>query len=111
MDETTLMHVAERARKRDRDAKEIRYVQWSAKKSIGRRTAVMVCQCDRSRRPVSVKFFLERILVFQPLGRVFFCSHEQNRRQAVAGAPVKSDVSIPQRRECVARKRVHRGLL
>src|SRR5258705_13459850 len=39
MDEATLMHMAERARERDRDAQEMRYVQWPAKQSIERRTA------------------------------------------------------------------------
>jgi hypothetical protein len=65
MDEATLMHMAERARERDRNAQEMRYVQWPAKQSIERRTAgilehqrhavVVMCQRDRSRRPVSVK--------------------------------------------------------
>ena len=118
------MHLAERPRERDRDAQEMRYVQWPAKQSIERRTAgilkhqrhavVVVRQRDRSRRPVGVKFGLERIFVFKPLDateRGFFRGNKQDRRQAVAGAPVESDVSLPQRREYVARELVHEGLL
>ena len=118
------MHLAERPRERDRDAQEMRYVQWSAKQSIERRTAgilkhqrhaaVVVRQRDGSRRPVGVKFGLERIFVFKPLDateRRFFRGNKQDRRQAVAGAPVESDVSLPQRREYVAQELVHEGLL
>jgi hypothetical protein len=124
MDQASLMHLAERARERDRDAQEMRYVQWPAKQSIERRTAgilnhqrhalVVARQRDGSRRPVGVKFGLERIFVFKPLdatGRAFFCGNKQDRRQAVAGAPVESDVALPQRREYVARELVHEGLL
>jgi hypothetical protein len=39
MDKASLMHSAERPRKRHRDAQKLRYVQWSAKQSINRRTA------------------------------------------------------------------------
>src|SRR6202011_1037190 len=101
-----------------------RCVQWSAKQSIDRRTtgilkhqrhAVVVArQRDRARRPVSVKFALERIFVFKPLDgteRGFFRGNKQDRRQAVAGAPVESNVSLPQRREYVAQELVHEGLL
>ena len=118
------MHLAERARERDRDAQEMRDVQWSAKQSIERRTAgilkhqrhavVVARQRDRSRRPVGVKFGFERIFVFEPLDateRRFFGGNKQDRRQAVARAPVESDVSLPQRREYVARELVHDGLL
>ncbi len=69
---------------------------------------------DGSRRPVGVKFGLERIFVFKPLdttGRPFFCGNQQDRRQPDAGAPEERDVSLPQRRECVARELVHEGLL
>ena len=69
------MHSAERPRERDRDAQEMRYVQWLAKQSIKRRTAgifkhqrhavVVVRQRDWSCRPVSVKLGLERIFVFE----------------------------------------------
>src|SRR6267154_2591055 len=123
MDKASLMHLAERARERDRDAQEMRYVQWSAKQSIDRRTArilkhqryavVVVRQRDWTRRPVSVKFGFERIFVFKPLDaseRSFFRGNKQNRRQAIAGAPVESKVSHPQRREYVARELVHEGL-
>src|SRR5882672_10582032 len=101
MDEATLMHVAERARERDRDAQEMRYVQGTVKQSIERRTAgilkhqhyaaVVVRQRDGTRRPVGVKFGLERIFVLKSLdatGRGFFCGNKQDRRQAVARAPV-----------------------
>src|SRR5712672_3004284 len=101
MDEATLMHMAERARERDRDAQEMRYVQWPAKQSIERRTAgilkhqrhtaVIVRKRDGSRRPVGVKFGLEGVFVFKLLdatGRSFFCGNKQDRRQAVARAPV-----------------------
>jgi hypothetical protein len=77
MDQASLMHSAERARERDRDAQERRYVKWPAKQSIEWRTAgilkhqrhavVEVRQRHWSRRPVSVKFGLERIFVFKPL--------------------------------------------
>src|SRR3984893_5226134 len=118
------MHLAERPRERDRDAQEMRYVQWSAKQSIDRhaagilkhqrRAVVVVRQRDGSRRPVSVKFALERIFVFKPLDateRGFFRGNKQDRRQAAAGAPVERDVSLPQRREYIAQELVHEGLL
>src|SRR6202043_3155538 len=124
MDKSSLMHVAERARERDRDAQEMRYVQWTAKQLIERRTAgilkherhtaVIVRKRDRSRRPLGVKFGLERIFVFKSLdatGRGFFCSNKQDRRQAVARAPVEGDASLPQRREYVAQEFVHAGVL
>jgi hypothetical protein len=63
---------------------------------------------------VSVKFCFERIFVFKPIDateRGFRRGDKQDRRQAVAGAPVESDVSIPQRRECVAQEFVQDGLL
>ena len=106
----------------DREAQEMRYVQWSAEQSIERlaagilkhqRHAVVVArQRDRSRRPVSLEFGFERIFVLKPfdaIERGFFRGNEQDRRQAVAGAPVESDVSFPQRRECVARRVPSRG--
>jgi hypothetical protein len=86
------MHLAERPRQRDRDAQEMRYVQGSAKQSIDQRTAgilkhqrhavVVVRQRDWSRRPVSVKFGLERIFVLKPLDateRGFFNGNKQDR--------------------------------
>src|ERR1700760_4869870 len=118
------MHMAERARERDRDAQEMRYVQWPAKQSIERRTAgilkhqrraaVIVRQRDGSRRPVCVKFGLERIFVLKSLdatGRGFFGSNKQDRRQVVARAPIEGDVTLPQQREHVARELVHESLL
>src|SRR5258707_5619281 len=124
MDKASLMHSAERPRERDRDAQEMRYVQWLAKQSIERRTAgilkhqrhaaVVMRQRDWSRRPVSVKFGFERIFVFEPLDateRGFLRGNKQDRRQAVARAPVETDVSFPQRREYVARELLHEGLL
>ncbi len=123
MDKPLLMHSAERPRERDRDAQERRYVQGSAEQSIERRAArilkhqrpavIVVRQRDRSRRPVSVKFGSERIFVFKPLNateRSFFRGNKQDRRQAVAGAPVEREVSLPQRREHVAQELVHEGL-
>src|ERR1700680_1251843 len=69
MDKTSLMHMAQRPRERDRDVQEMRYLQWPAEQSIERRTArilehqhhavVVVRQRDWSRRPVSVKFSFE----------------------------------------------------
>src|SRR5882762_10770099 len=112
------MHLAESRRERDCDAQEMRYLQWSAKQSIERRTAgilkhqrhalVVVRQRDWSRRPVSVEFGFKRIFVFKPLDgteRGFFRGNKQDRRQAIAGAPVES--SLPQRREYVARELPH----
>src|SRR3981189_2436481 len=100
------------------------YVQRSAGKSIERRTAwilenqrqamVVARQCDWSRRPLSVKFGFERIFVFKPLDateRGFFRGNKQDRRQAVAGAPVESDASLAQRRENVAQELVQEDLL
>ena len=61
---------------------------------------------DWSRRPVSVKFGFERLFVFEArnaTARAFFRGNKQDRRYAVAGAPVEGDVSLPQRREYVAR--------
>src|SRR5258708_17441689 len=123
MDKASLMHLAERPRERDRDAQEIRYIQWSAKQSIDRRTAgilkhqrqavVVARQRHWSCRPVSVKFAFERIFVFEPRDateRRFLRGDKQDRRQAVAGAPVERDVSLPQRREYVAQELVHEGL-
>src|SRR5260370_30801892 len=102
----------------------MRDLQWSAKQSSDGRTAgilkhqrhaaVVVRQRNWSRRPVSVKFGFERIFVFKPLDateRGFFRGNEQDRRQAVAGAPVESGVSLPQRREYVAQELLHEGLL
>src|SRR5258708_38869823 len=122
MDQASLVHSAERTRERDRDAQERRYVQWPA--SIERRTAgilkhqrhavVVMCQRDRSRRPVSVKFSLERIFVFKPLdttGRGFLCGNKQDRRQAVARATVERDVALPKRQKYVTRELVHEALL
>ena len=93
------MHLAERPRERDRDAQEMRYLQWPAKQSIERRTAgilehqrhaaVVVRQRDRPRRPVRVKFSLERIFVFKPLDAIdrrLFSGGKQDRGQAVAVA-------------------------
>jgi hypothetical protein len=101
VDEATLMHMEERARERDRDAQEMRYVQWPAKQSIERRAAgilkhqrhtpVIARKHDGSSRPVGVKFGLERIFVFKSLdttGRAFFCGNKQDGCQAVARAPV-----------------------
>jgi hypothetical protein len=114
------MHLAERHGERDRDAQEMRYVQWPAKQSIERLTAgilkhqrhavVVMRERDGSHRPASVKFSLERIFVLQPLDRAergFPRGNKQDRGQAVAGAPVESDVSFPQRRKYVAREIVH----
>ena len=71
------MHLAQRARERDRDAQEMRYIHRPAKQSIERlaarilehqrHAAVVARQRDRPRRPVGVKFVLERIFVFEPL--------------------------------------------
>jgi hypothetical protein len=68
MDESSLVHLPERARKRDRDAQEVWYVQWPAKQSIDQYTAgilkhqrhavVVVRQRDGPRRPASVKFVI-----------------------------------------------------
>src|ERR1700737_2274029 len=112
MNKASLMHSAERSRERDRDAQETRYIQWPAKQSIKRRTAgilkhqrhavVVARQRDRSRRPVSVKFGFQRMFVFKPLNateRGFFRGNKQDRRQAVAGASVESNVALPQRGE------------
>src|SRR6267142_1642090 len=124
MNKAPLMHLAERTRERDRDAQETRYVQWPAKQSIGRFTAgilkhqrhavVVLGQRDWSRRPFSVKFGFERIFVFKPRDtteRSFFRGNQQDRRQAVAGAPVESEVTFPQRREYVPRELFHEDLL
>jgi hypothetical protein len=96
----------------------MRYLQWSAKQSIERRTAgilkqqrhaaVVVRQRDWSRRPINVKFGLERMFVFEPLDateRGFFHGNKQDRHQAVAGATVESDVALAQQREYVAKAR------
>src|SRR5260370_28285894 len=75
--------------------------------------AVVVRQRDGSRRPVGVKFGLERIFVFKSLdatGRAFIGGNKKDRRQAVAGAAVESEVSLPQRRKYVAREFLHEGL-
>src|SRR5260370_24459278 len=124
MDQATLMQLAERLRERDRDAQEMRYLQGSAKQSIERRpagilehqrhAAVVMRERDWSRRAVSIKFGLERIFVFEPRDtteRGFLRGNEQDRCQAIAGAPVEGDVSLPQQREYVAREFVHEGLL
>src|SRR3984893_3933791 len=124
MDPASLVHSAGRTRERNRDAQEMRYVQWPAKQSIERRTAgilkhqrhavVVMCQRDRSRRPVGVKFSLERIFVFKPLdttARGFLCGTKQDRRQAVARATVERDVALPKRQKYVTRELVHEGLL
>jgi hypothetical protein len=117
------MHLAQRHSERNRDAQEMRYAQWSAKLSIERRAAgirkhqrqavVVVRQRDGSCRPGSIKFGFERIFMLKPLDateRRFFRGNKQDRRQAVAEAAVESNVSLPQRREYVARELVHEGL-
>jgi len=107
VDEASLMHAAERARERDRDAQEMRYLQWSAKQSTERRTAgilkhqrqavVVVRQRDwpappsqRQVRALSAYSCSSRLNATE---RAFFRGNKQDRRQAVAGAPVESDVS------------------
>jgi hypothetical protein len=90
MDQAALMHTAERPRKRDCDAKKMRYRQWSANQSLERRAAgilkqqrhaiVVVRQRDWSRGPVTVKFGFQRIFVFKPRDateRGFLCGNEQ----------------------------------
>src|SRR5260370_31977489 len=79
-----------------------------------RHVAVVVRERDGSRRPACVKFGLERIFVFEPLDateRRFLRGNKQDRRQAVAGAPVQGDVSLPHGREYVAQALTHEGLL
>ena len=116
--------MAEHSRNSDRDAQEMRYLQWSAKQSIERRTArilkhqhhaaVVVRQRDRSRRPVGVKFGLERIFAFKSFdatGQAFIRGNKQDWRQAAAGAAVDGNVAIAQRREYVTQELVHESLL
>src|ERR1700733_4695817 len=72
-----------------------------------RHAAVVVRERDRPRRPVGVKFGLERMFVFKSLdgtSRALIRGNKQDRRQAVAGAPVESDVTLPQWRECVVQE-------
>ena len=89
------------------DVQEMRYVQWSAEHSIKwltarilkhQRNAVVVArQGDWSRRPISVKCGFERIFVFKSRDTVecrFFRGSKQDRRHAVAGAAIESDVSL-----------------
>jgi hypothetical protein len=124
MDKASLMHSADRSRERDRDAQEFHYFQWSADQSIERLAAgilehqrhaiVLPGQPDRPRRPRSIKFGFERILMFELLQateRGVFRGDKQDRRQAIAGAAVEGEASLPQRREYVARKLRHEGLL
>ena len=102
MDKTSLMHSAERTRERDRDVQEFRYVQSSVEQSIERLPAgvlkhqrqpvVVAGQRDWPRRPGSIKFDFERILMLEPFertGRGVFCDDKQDWRQAIAGAPVE----------------------
>jgi hypothetical protein len=124
MDKAALMHMAERPRKRERDAQKMRWVQRPAKQSIQRRSAgileherhaaVVARERDGSRRPVSFKFGLERKFVFKALEgteRRFLRGNQQDRRQAGTGAAVESDVSLPQRRKYVVQELVHEGIL
>jgi hypothetical protein len=80
----------------------MRYAQWSAKQPIERHAAgilkhqrhavVDVRQRDGSRREVSVKFNFECKFVFEPRDatkRGVVGGNEQDRRQAIAGAPVE----------------------
>src|SRR5258707_12156855 len=98
----------------------MRYLQWSVKQSINRHTAgilkhqrhaaIAVRQRDWSRRPVSVKFGLERIFVFKPLDtteRRFVSRNNQDRRHAASGAAVEAEIALPQWRQRVARKLHH----
>src|SRR6267154_682084 len=123
MDKASLMHSAQHDGERDTDSQEMRYFKWSAKQSIDWRTArifkhqrqavIIVRQRDGPRRPVRVKFGFKSIFVFKPLDgaeRRSVRGNKQDRRQAVAGAPVERDMSLPKRRECVARELVHEGL-
>ena len=69
---------------------------------------------DGSRRPVSVKFGLERIFVFKPGDRGerrFFRGNKQDWCQAAAGAPVESNVALPQLRDYVALEFLNQDLL
>jgi hypothetical protein len=96
LDQASLMHLAECTRKWDRDAQEMRYLQWPAKQSIERHTAgvlnqcqavVVACQPDGSYRPVAVKFRLKRIFVFEPLNAIkrgFLRGSKQDRGHATA---------------------------
>jgi hypothetical protein len=61
-----------------------------------RHAVVVARQRDWPRRPVGVKLGFERIFVFKPpdaTERAFFHGSEQDRRQALARAPVEGDVS------------------
>src|SRR5258708_1035332 len=123
MNKTSLMHSAERPRKRYRDTQKLRYVQRSAEQAIEgvttrilehqRRAGVVPRQRDGARRPGSIQFASELILVFESLEaheRVIFCGDKQGRRHAVAGASVEREGARPQRRQRVVRK-IHHGAI
>ncbi len=108
MNKSSLMHLAERARERDRGAQKYCQFQRSTEQAVERFTArvrehqrqavVVAGQCDWPRRPGSIQFGSERIFVFEPLEareRGIYRGDEQDRRQAAASAPVEGEVPLP----------------
>ena len=101
VDEATLVRLAQGGGDAETEAQEASQLQGRAEQAVERlsagilkhqrHTAAIMRKRDGSRRPVGVKFGLERIFVFESLdatGRGFFCGNKQDRRQAVARAPV-----------------------
>src|ERR1700722_4960827 len=110
MDQASLMHPAEHARERDRDAQEMRYIQWSAKQSIDRRPAgilkhqrhavVVMRQCDWSRRPRIVQIVLQSVFVSETIEAVRSLlrngTHDEDRVPVAVGviAPTFAEGAI-----------------
>jgi hypothetical protein len=77
MNKSSLMHLPERARERDRNAQKYCQFQRSTEQAVEgftarvlehqRQAVVVAGQCDWPRRPGSIQFGSERIFVFEPL--------------------------------------------
>ena len=101
MDKTSLMHVAELPRERDRDTQEMRYVQWPAKQSFDRRTAgisqhqrhavVVLRQRDWLRRPCIVQIVPQSVFVTETIEAagsrpLYRRKHNEDRIPVAVGA-------------------------
>ena len=126
VDQPAQVHLADCGRERDRDAQELRHIHRLAEQLIERlaagvlehqrHAAVVAGQGYRPDSPLGIQFGLEVMFMFEPLERltrgVFPDGlDQQDRVQAVARAAVECELASPQRREYIARKLRHKGLL
>src|ERR1700730_12501864 len=122
MNKTSLMHSAERPRKRYRDTQKLRYVQRSAEQAIEggtprtlehqRRAGVVPRQRDGPRRPAWIELGPQRVFTFEPLdrlkGRMFSQGHDQQDRiETIPTASIQREFAFLQNREHVTGKFDH----